>query len=64
MNEIVNEWLIQLINETIEEAKATIANERMWQNGAADDESINNHEFNIQCNELYIEKLEEIKNNL
>ena len=64
MNEIVNEWLIQLINDTIAEAKATISNERIWQNGSMDDDEINNHEFNIQCNELYIEKLEEIKNNL
>jgi hypothetical protein len=64
MNEIVNEWLIQLINDTIAEAKATISNERIWQNGSVNDDEINSHEFNIQCNELYIEKLEEIKNNL
>jgi hypothetical protein len=64
MNEIVNEWLIQLINDTIDEAKATISNERIWQNGSVNDDEINSHEFNIQCNELYIEKLEEIKNNL
>ena len=64
MNEIVNEWLNQLINDAIDEAKATISNERIWQNGATDDEAIASHEFNIQCNELYIEKLEEIKNSL
>ena len=48
MNEIVNEWLNQLINDAIDEAKATISNERIWQNGATDDEAIASHEFNIQ----------------
>lgn len=64
MNEIVNQWIVNMLDETITEAKWAIGNERMWQKGATDDDSIEAHEFNINCNELFIKKLEEIKNNL
>ena len=61
MDEIVNQWIVNMFDEAIAEAKSAISNERMWQKGATDDEAITTHEFNIQCNELYIEKLEEMK---
>ena len=63
MNEIVNQWIINMIDEAIAEAKSAIGNERMWQKGATDDVGIETHEFNINCNELFIEKLEEMKSN-
>ena len=61
MNEIVNQWINNMIDDAIAEAKGAISNERIWQNGATDDEGIEAHEFNINCNELFIEKLEEMK---
>jgi len=64
MNEIVNQWIVNMLDETITEAKWAIGNERMWQKGATDDKAIASHEFNIICNEHFIKKLEEIKNNL
>jgi hypothetical protein len=61
MEEIVNQWIINMLDEAIGEAKTAISNERIWQNGATDDEAITTHEFNIICNEHFIEQLEEMK---
>ena len=61
MNEIVNQWIINMLDDAIAEAKGAIGNERMWQKGATDDAVIETHEFNINCNEQFIEKLEEMK---
>ena len=61
MEEIVNQWIINMLDEAIAEAKTAISNERIWQNGANDDEAITSHEFNIICNEHFIEELEEMK---
>lgn len=61
MDEIVNKWIADMLDEAIAEAKSAIGNERMWQKGASNDEEITTHEFNIICNEHFIEKLEEMK---
>ena len=61
MNEIVNQWIINMIDDAIAEAKVAISNERIWQKGATDGVVFVSHEFNINCNELFIEKLEEMK---
>lgn len=61
MDEIVNQWIINMLDEAIGEAKTAISNERVWQNGSDTDEEITSHEFNIICNEHFIEKLEEMK---
>ena len=58
MNEMVNEWLKALYTGAIEGAKSSIANERLWQNGADADEDIIMHEQNIANLEEYIEVLE------
>lgn len=61
MEEIVNQWIINMLDEAIGEAKTAISNERLWQKGASNDEEIATHEFNIICNEHFIEQLEEMK---
>lgn len=61
MDEIVNKWITDMLDAAIAEAKCAISNERIWQNGSDTDDEITSHEFNINCNELFIEKLEEMK---
>jgi RecA/RadA recombinase len=61
MDEIIKEWLRDLYDVAIEEAKGTIDNERGWQNGSDTDEDIMMHDENIQRNEEYIEILEQLK---
>ncbi len=59
MDETIRLWLADLINGAIEDAKGTIGNERIWENGCQDD--YNPHAENIAKNEEYIEILEGIK---
>ena len=57
MNETIRLWLEQLYEEGIEEAKATIANERLWANGIDDEEVAQVHLDNISQLEEYIQIL-------
>ena len=57
MNETIRLWLKQLYEEGIEEAKATIANERLWANGMDDEEVAQVHLGNIVQLEEYIQIL-------
>ena len=59
MSETVKQWFTDLYNDAIEETKAAISNERIWQNGADSDEEIEMHEENIQELEEYLELLQE-----
>lgn len=59
MNEMVKEWFKELYGEAAEEAKAAIANERLWANGAETDEEISMHEQNIENYEEYIKCLQD-----
>lgn len=59
MNETVKQWFRDLYQDAIEESKAAIANERIWQNGAETDEEIAMHEQNIEALEEYIELLQD-----
>jgi hypothetical protein len=61
MEEIVNKWIVDMLDEAITDSMGAIRNERLWQKGASNDEEIATHEFNIICNEHFIEKLEEMK---
>ena len=61
MNPIVREWLDDLFDAAIEEAEAAISNERIWGNGADDDETIDMHNDNAELNEEYIEILKDFK---
>lgn len=57
MNDIIKEWFIELYKGAIKDARATIANERIWANGS-DPEAAEIHEGNIRLQEEYIEELE------
>lgn len=60
-NEIIKEWLAALYDEAIAEAKATIANERLWANGSGSETEAASHLSNIEIQEEYIEVLENLK---
>lgn len=64
MNNTVKEWLKELYNGAIEDAKGTIANERIWANGANGDEETQMHLDNINLNEEYIAELERLRDDL
>lgn len=59
--EIIKEWLLALYEDAISEAKATIANERMWEKGSATSIEASAHHRNIELQEEYIETLENLK---
>lgn len=63
MNETIKIWLEELYTKEIEETRATIKNERMWEIGYDGEES-NPHTENIETLSEYIdvlkEKLEEL----
>lgn len=62
-DELIKEWLKNLIDEEIETEKGTISNERIWGNGASNDAEVSMHQSNIENHEQYIKVLEEIKAN-
>ena len=59
--EIIKEWLLALYEDAISEAKATIANERMWEKGSGTSIEASAHHRNIELQEEYIEALENLK---
>jgi len=65
MDAIIKEWLDNLdkskIGDEIEQTKGAIANERLWANGAPDEETAAMHEANIERYEEYIRILEGMK---
>ena len=63
MDELIKEWLKTLIDGEIDTEKRTIANEHVWENGAANATEVSIHQTNIENHERYIEVLEEIKAN-
>jgi len=58
MNETVKEWLKELYKGAMEEARGTIANERIWANGAPDAETAAMHEQNVELQEEYLAELQ------
>ena len=60
MEEIIKEWLCNLIDEEITQELGTISNERIWQKGSGVSEILM-REKNIELHEKYIEILNEIK---
>ena len=58
MNETVKIWLEELYTKEIEEIKATIKNEHLWELGYNGEEP-NPHTENIELLEEYLEMLEE-----
>lgn len=63
-SEIVTEWLKDLYSDELEDTIGAIENERIWQNGADDDEGIDMHENNIQDLEEYAEVLQNLIDDL
>lgn len=61
MNEMIKEWLTEMFDEEIKQTEGSIANERMWEKGACDDETQNLHTENIHRFEEYLEVLKGIK---
>ena len=61
MESTVREWLMQLFNEAIDEARGTIKNETLWVLGSTDIESKECHSQNVETLELYISVLEGLK---
>ena len=59
-NELVKEWLRELYKNEIDETLGTIENERIWSNGADDEEGAEMHERNIESLEEYIEVLQNL----
>lgn len=59
MNETVKFWLENLYKDAIENAKATISNERIWEKGYDGTDPVNPHTENIIILEEYIKVLEE-----
>jgi hypothetical protein len=55
MNEMIKNWLRNLLDEEIRNEKGTIANERIW--SLSDDI----HAANVELHEEYIKVLENIK---
>ena len=59
MNETVRIWFEELYTKEIEEVKGNIKNERIWELGY-DGEEPNPHTENIEVLEEYLERLEEM----
>lgn len=58
MNEMVKGWLKELYKDAMEETESAIANERLWANGAPNDE-IAMHDENARLLEEYYEVLQD-----
>ena len=59
MSEMAREWLRSLYAGALDETKAAVVSERLWQNGATSDDEIQDREQNIRDLEEYIEVLQE-----
>lgn len=63
MNTIVSAWLVELYGREIADVKSTIANERLWANGATNAETAAMHERNAELREEYLAELTMLQNN-
>lgn len=59
MSETVRFWFENLYKNAIEEAKAAIKNEHLWELGYDGEEPVNPHAENIELLKEYIKVLEE-----
>ena len=64
MSDQIKEWLKAMYNEEIEQTTGSISNERLWANGAPDEETAQMHLDNIEELERYLEILEGLKNGI
>jgi hypothetical protein len=64
MDSIIKTWLNDLYDTAIIDTEAMIGNERIWQNGANNDEEISLREENIARDEEYIQVLKRLKDDV
>lgn len=62
-NKIVSAWLVELYEREIADVKSTIANERLWANGADNADAAAMHERNAELREEYLAELTMLQNN-
>lgn len=61
MNEMMENWVTELFDTELDNVRATIANERIWANGATEESEVEMHEMNIRVNEEYFKFLQTLK---